>query len=290
MRKAGLVVLVLVAVAVAGAPAMARTHGSAGARHAQTPRFGLRVPGMMKVPNVLNTQPLALSLNWSGWAATSKKGSFNYVHAQFRQTAVKCDGKPNNWTSQWTGLDGFTSGTVEQDGTFAACLGKNHRHKVYQAWYEMFPAGSVNVFAVKPGDLIDSLVWYGNGKFHLRIADITRHKSASVSAACSQCLRSSAEWITERPALCNNTQTKCFITALANFGTDRYLDASAGIDGGQAKPISYFAHTPIDMVQPKKNGKLILLAHTSGLSRNGHSSSNFSVKWFARGGIFPITL
>ena len=289
MRKAGLVVLVLAVAGLAAAPAVARTHGAARVGHTHTVRFGMRVPGMMKVPNILNTQPRGLSLNWSGWAATSKRGAFNYVHARFRQTAVKCDGKPNNWTSQWTGLDGDISNTVEQDGTFSACLGKSHRRPVYFAWYELFPAPSVNVFAVRPGDLIDSLVWYGNGKFHLRIADITRHRSASVSAACSECMRSSAEWITERPALCNNTQTNCFITALANFGTDRFMDASAGIDGGQAKPISNFAHQPLDMVQQTKKGKLILLAHTGGLSRNGHSSSNFSVKWLARGGIFPLS-
>jgi hypothetical protein len=283
------VVLVLIAVAVAGAPAMARTHGAARVGHAPTLRFGMRVPGMMRVPNVVNAKARALSLNWSGWAAESKQGAFNYVHARFRQAAVHCDGRPNNYTSQWTGLDGFTSNTVEQTGTAASCQGRNHRRPEYHAWYELFPAPEVAVFPVRPGDLIDSLVWYGNGKFHLRIADITRHRSASISAACSQCLRSSAEWITERPALCNNGGTNCFITAPANFGTDRFMDASAGIDGGQARPISYFAHQAIDMVQPKKNGKLILLAHTSGLHRNDHSSSSFSVKWLARGGILPLS-
>ena len=289
MRKAGLVVLVLVAVAVAGAPAMARTHGAARARHAQTLRFGMRVPGMMKVPNVLNTQPTGLSLNWSGWADTSNQGPFQSVHARFRQAAVKCDGKPNNWTSQWTGLDGDISNTVEQDGTFSACLGKDNRRPVYFAWYELYPAASVNVFPVKPGDLIDSSVWFAGGKFHLRIADITRHKSATTAAACSDCMRSSAEWIVERPELCNNSGTKCFITALANFGRNRFTDASASIDGGQAKPISRFAHTPIEMVQQKKNGDLIQLDQTGGLSRNDHSSSSFSVKWLARGGIFPLS-
>jgi hypothetical protein len=39
------------------------------------------------------------------------------------------------------------------------------------------------------------------------------------TAACSSCERASAEWIVERPALCNNALTKCFITELADFGT-----------------------------------------------------------------------
>jgi Peptidase A4 family len=289
MRKAGLVVLVLVAVAVASAPAMARTHGAVGARHARTRRSGMRVPGMMKVPNVLSSQQRGLSLNWSGWADTSKQGAFNSVHGRFRQAAVHCDGKPNNWTSQWTGLDGDISNTVEQDGTFSACLGKHHRRPVYFAWYEMYPAPVATTFPVKPGDLIDSSVRFANGKFHLRIADITRHRAAAVSAVCSECMRSSAEWIVERPELCNNAGTKCFIAALANSGTTRFTDASASLDGGQTKPISRFAHTPIDMVQPRKTGKLILLDHTGGLSRDDHSSSSFSVKWLARGGIYPLS-
>jgi Peptidase A4 family len=289
MRKAGVVVAVLAAVSLGASPALARTHPASAARHVAAPRSAMRVPGMVKVPGIVNTQPLGLSLNWSGWADTSKLGAFNAVHGQFRQPAVRCDGKKNNWTSEWTGLDGFNSNTVEQDGTFAACLGPNHRKPVYFAWYEMFPAPSVNVFPVKPGDLIDSAVRFANGRFTLTISDVTRRKTATVSAACSECLRTSAEWIVERPALCNNSGTNCFITALANFGTARMQDAAAGIDGGQMKPISRFAHTPIDMVQPKQNGKLILLAHTSGLNRHDHSSSSFSVQWKARGGIFPIT-
>jgi hypothetical protein len=204
---------------------------------------------------------------------------------------VRCDGKKNNWTSEWVGLDGFASNTVEQDGTFAACLGKNHRKPVYFAWYEMFPAASVNVFPVKPGDVIEPAVHFANGKFTLTIADRTSHKSATTSAACSECQRASAEWIVERPALCNNDLTNCFITALANFGTARMTAASASVAGGAAKPISRFAHVPIDMVQPNKAGTSFkVIAHTSGLTRTDHSSSSFSVKWLGRGGIVPITL
>jgi hypothetical protein len=44
------------------------------------------------------------------------------------------------------------------------------------------------------------------------------------------------------------------------------------------------------MVQPKKHNRLLLLDATSGLTRNDHSSSSFTVKWLARGGILSITL
>jgi hypothetical protein len=281
MRKAGLLVFVLAVVGMGAGSSVAGAHTLA--------QNGMRVPGMMKVPGILNTQPLGLSLNWSGWGDTSKLGPFNAVHASFVQPAVRCDGRKNNWTSQWVGLDGFSDSTVEQDGTFSACVGPNHRRPIYFAWYEMFPAASVNVFAVKPGDAITASVTFSNGTFHLGISDTTRHKSAGVSATCSECLRSSAEWIIERPALCNNAGTNCFITALANFGTATMTDASASVDGGRLRPISRFMHTPIDMVQPLKHNKLKVLAHTGSLSRNDHSSSSFSVTWKGRGGIVPIT-
>ncbi len=289
MRKAGLLVLVLAAVGLGASPAVVRAHTVSHGRHLAVGGT-MRVPGMMKVPGkISNTQPLGLSLNWSGWGDTSKLGPFNAVHAQFIQPAVHCDGRKNEWTSQWVGLDGFADDTVEQDGTFAACVGHNHRHPIYFAWYEMFPAPSINVFPVKPGDVIVPAVDFANGNFTLTISDQTSHKTASVTAACSQCLRASAEWIIERPALCNNAGTSCFITALADFRKATMMDASASVDGGSLKPISRFAHTPIDMVQPLKHNKFKVLAHTSGLDRNDHSSSTFSVRFKGRGGIVPIT-
>ena len=83
----------------------------------------------------------------------------------------------------------------------------------------MFPAGSVSVFKVKPGDTINTAVKFSGGKFNISIADATSGKSFSISKACATCERASAEWIIERPALCNNSGTKCILTALANFGT-----------------------------------------------------------------------
>jgi Peptidase A4 family len=100
-----------------------------------------------------------VSLNWSGYAVTSKK-LFTYVHTTFVQPAITCTGQPDQWTSNWSGLDGYTSDTVEQDGTFAHCGGSGNTTPKYEAWYELFPANSVNAFAVHAGDIIDSSVSY----------------------------------------------------------------------------------------------------------------------------------
>ncbi len=73
----------------------------------------------------------------------------------------------------WVGLDGFKDKTVEQDGTFATCGGKNQRTPLYVAWYEMYPAGSVLVFPVSAGDEIQPSVTYAAGAFTLTVTDVT---------------------------------------------------------------------------------------------------------------------
>jgi hypothetical protein len=235
-----------------------------------------------------HTQQLSASLNWSGWGATSKVGKFNYVHSRFVQPAITCNGTKHNWTSEWVGLDGFASNTVEQDGTDAFCGGADRKTPHYAAWYELYPAPSINVFRVHPGDTIDTVVFFKHGKFHLTVADLTTHRSATHVAACSACLRSSAEWIVERPALCANAScTKAILTALANFGSTTMRQDWARVDGQKVTGIRRYTKTPIDMVQPKPHNQLQQLDATSPLFPSGDA---FGIKWLARGGIYPLTL
>jgi hypothetical protein len=183
------------------------------------------------------------------------------------------------------GIDGYSDQTVEQDGTFGWCAGKGNTTPKYVAWYEMFPAGSVSVFNVKPGDTINTAVKFTGGKFHISIADATRGKSFSISKGCSICQRASAEWIIERPALCNNTETKCFITALADFHLATMTKAWASVSGGKVKGIGGFNNIPIFMVNPVKSGGFISLAAPSALS-----GPSFAVAWERSGSTVPITL
>ena len=125
-----------------------------------------------------------LSLNWSGYAVTSAT-QFNFVHTEFIQPSITCKGQKYTDQSQWVGLDGFNSNTVEQDGTNAYCGGPDHMTPQYRAWYEMFPAVSVNVFAVHPGDVIDAQVTFSHGMFTTTITDVTLGKTSGTTAACS---------------------------------------------------------------------------------------------------------
>lgn len=233
------------------------------------------------VPGTSNSGLPTISLNWSGYAATSSK-KFTYVHVRFVQPAVTCPGIADQWTSNWSGLDGFTNGTVEQDGTFANCGGKNHTTPRYLAWYEMFPAGSVVVFSVRPGDTIDSSVRFANGKFTLRIADLTSGKSATKVASCSSCARASAEWIIERPA--TGSDSHFTLTRLADFGTSVMGQAQAQVAGGKVTGIASFTNHLIYMVTPLPKG-FISLDNIGPLNKSGNA---FEAVWERTGNPVPI--
>jgi hypothetical protein len=227
--------------------------------------------------------PTTVSLNWSGYAATSSS-KFNYVHSTFVQPKAICDGGTFQWSSDWVGLDGFNNGTVEQDGTFMNCGGPDHTVPRYYAWYEMYPEGSVNVFRVNPGDVIDAAVRYSSGTFELTVQDLSTGKSATHDATCSACGRTSAEWIVERPALCSSTS--CFITALAHFTPTTLTDNIARLVGeSQARGITQLHSYPIDMVDPVKGGGFISLDSTGSVDP---STQSFPVTWDRHGNIFPL--
>jgi len=154
----------------------------------------------------------------------------------------------------------------------------NNTTPVYKAWYEMFPKGAVNVFSVNPGDTINTSVSYSNGKFILTVADLTTHKSSTHTATCASCKRNSAEWIVERPALCTSN-TNCFITHLADFGT---ASMSAKVRaGGAAQGIPNFRNFHITMVASPTD--------TTPLDTIGNVSNNaFPATWDAEGPTVPL--
>jgi hypothetical protein len=276
---------VLAAAALTGAACLTGMTGASGATAAGIPATSnVPVPGG-PIVTASGSGSTTVSLNWSGYAVTSKK-LFTYVHTTFVQPAITCTGVADQWTSNWSGLDGYNSDSVEQDGTFAHCGGTGNMTPKYEAWYEMFPANSVNVFAVHPGDIIDSSVTYDStsGNFTLTISDLSTGKSSGTTAQCSTCERTSAEWIVERPELCNNAGTKCFLTELADYGTTTMSGDEAQLTGGNVKGVNGFNNIPIDMVDPVTGGGFISLDTVGAIS-----AKSFTATWDRSGNIFPIS-
>jgi hypothetical protein len=141
------------------------------------------------------------SFNWSGYADTSATHqAFTKVSGAWTTPSVTCSAE-DQITSDWVGLDGFSSSTVEQLGTISWCF---QGTPTYFTWYEMFPAGTVEVgTALKPGDKIAASVTRTGTSYVLKLTDSTtagNNISVTKTCALATCLDTSAEWISERPS------------------------------------------------------------------------------------------
>src|SRR6266851_1990082 len=127
--------------------------------------------------------PLFTSGNWAGYIALTGGSTTSYkeVQSDYTVPSVNCNsvGTGDGFAYHWVGLDGWSSGTVEQDGVAGLCQGGSAS---YDAWWEMFPNGINLVFSVSPGDAITSSVTYnGGGNYTLFLNDHTSGKSFSLS-------------------------------------------------------------------------------------------------------------
>ena len=157
------------------------------------------------------------STNWSGYAVTG--GRYTSVSASWTEPSVTCSGT-TAYSSFWVGLDGDTSGTVEQTGTDADCSGSTPQ---YYAWYEMYPKFPTNLRnPVQPGDHLTATVTTdGNGRFTLTLSDTTRGWTNSTSARLKSAKLASAEVIAEAPSSSGG------VLPLANFGAVSFSGAKA---------------------------------------------------------------
>lgn len=150
------------------------------------------------------------SSNWSGYAAHG--GTYTSVSASWVEPTGHCSGSAHKYSSFWVGLDGYSSGTVEQAGSEVDCNGRTAK---YYSWFEMYPKYPV-VFgnAVRPGDHFHGSVTYnGGGRFTLRLSDVTRGWTHTVHRSLGSARRSSAEVIVEAPSSSQG------VLPLADFGT-----------------------------------------------------------------------
>ncbi len=231
-----------------------------------------------------------ISLNWSGYAATSKK-PFTYASTKFVQPSISCNmskPKPKNvYTSNWVGLDGFNDETVEQDGTSGHCNLYTGLPNYY-AWIEMYPLPTVREYNVSPGDVIQASVAYSTGgTFTLTVTDVTAGLTKTVTDTCTTCARASAEWIVERPAGCQPFPTNCFLFALAQFTPAAMFDNAAQVEGGSRTGLNKLSGVhQIFMVQTKPDGQFYSLDNVSPIN----ATNSFTVTWLNYGKKTPITL
>lgn len=198
--------MALAAVLLLAAPAYASPTGP-----------GPRVPGPRH----------STSTNWSGYAvetnlSSPQSNAVGDVRAKWTVTTVTAT-PMNAYSSTWIGIDGYSSGSVEQIGTEADWY---NGVPVYYAWYEMYPKGSVMIrsFAVRPGDVISADVAYTSSRrFTLTLKNVTTGATFS-TVQKANAKRSSAEWIVEAPWSGSTLP-------LADFGTIPFSSGQATING-----------------------------------------------------------
>ena len=185
--------------------------------------------------------------NWSGYFATGD--TFTAVAGSWTVPSVDCSSGVSGDASEWVGIDGVTSDTVEQDGTAASCNGNSPS---YVAWYEMYGDPAVDdgyqvslpsaSYPVAPGDAMTASVVLHGSTWDLSIANATagwtfEEAIPSPTPAPSQ---SSAEWIVERP------EVDGALAVLTDFASVTFTDATATGDSA-AGPITSFSWAPVAM-------------------------------------------
>lgn len=185
--------------------------------------------------NGRNAVTQAASYNWSGYADTSTTAqTFTKVSGAWTAPSVTCSAE-DQISSAWVGLDGATTGTVEQDGTIGWCFKDT---PTYFTWYEMYPAGTIEVgTTLQPGDKITASVTRAKTKYTLKLTDATHTANSftkTATCALATCLDESAEWIAERDSF------SIGIAPLADYGTWK-LTSGAETAGGTAGTIGSYS-------------------------------------------------
>jgi hypothetical protein len=238
--------------------AMTLVASLAPAASASAPANGGMRPGPAQiVPRGFSVGPLSdvQSNNWAGYV--DRAHTFSVVRATWKQPRVTCTAA-DSIAALWVGLDGYSSGTVEQDGTLAYC---HNGSPTYYSWWEMYPHNSVQLMhaSVNPGDKVTSSVVRRGTSYTLKVVDHTHPgNSFKRHTSCAVCQDSSAEWIIERPA----GQGGLF--PLARFDQVAFFGAKVGV-GSVRGAISKYLHDSITMV----NGGGDKLASVSPLKKGG---------------------
>ena len=221
----------------------------------------------------LNLLDTTSSTNWSGYVAANNlshptTGSVSTVTGSWIVPMLHSS-TITTYSASWVGIDGFSSGTVEQIGTEQEWVGRSQQN---YAWFEMYPSGAYEIvgFPVNVGDLITASVHYqGSNIFQLTIENVTRRVYFNVPTSythSSSALRNSAEWIMEAPYYEG-------VLPLANFGNATFLNCTATINGVTgAITNSHWQNESIEMVTSSRAIKA-LPTSTYG------SGQDFQIAW-----------
>jgi len=281
-KSAGILLLLLVTVsALAQLPGGSTSLLTADGRVPRQHRPRKFVPGTVPVYDPTNHLIISYNTAWSGYAVTGS--DFTQVHGSWIVTEPDCTKTPNSYSSEWVGIDGWSSNTVEQIGTDTDCNGTS---PYFYVWYEFYPLNTVVItdVSIAAGDVFSaSVVYKGDNKYTVSIKNNTTDQSFSKEVEFSGALgsgkppRNSAEWIMEMDS---NT-----LNDLTDFGTDSFgqyytvESTDTATDSAHSGPITDFG-TAVNRSITTKNGSSTS-PKTSVPSPLAPDGSSFTVTWKA---------
>jgi hypothetical protein len=237
------------------------------------------------------------SSNWAGYVATGSwnGAGFRYVQATFNVPSVNCANSTAGNASypdtfdDWVGLDGvgynFTaSSSVEQTGIYGQC---NNGVPSYGAWWETYPDAETPInFAVSAGDAITASVFWdatktvAQGQYDLVLTDVTTGQTFNQYEACAaaSCANSSAEVITEAPAIGSAT------LPLADYGIANYENIAVTDRSGQRA--SFVSSNWVNTAVEQLNSDGTAVVSEPGPLFGGQA---FSTYWYAEGNVPPTS-
>ncbi len=241
--------------AQAAANARALLHNLSVGQHSANQRVAghsARIKGLSQVS----------STNWSGYADISS--TFSTVTANWTEPSASCT-STTSLAAFWVGIDGYSSSSVEQDGTLIECyLGTAYQY----TWWEMYPSNAIQVVgsSLAAGDHITSSVVRSGTRYTLKVTDSTHSaNSFTTTQTCSGCANSSAEWIAEAPS------GSAGVYPLSHFST--WTASGATVTGSSgAGVISSYTDDEITMIDSASRVK----AQPGALNGSGNG---FSVTW-----------
>jgi hypothetical protein len=216
-----------------------------------------RVSGFSKKIEGLNQVE---STNWSGYADTGS--NFTRVSGSWTEPSASC-GSGVSLAAFWVGIDGYSSGSVEQDGTLIECDGGLFQF----SWWEMYPSNAIQVVgsSVATGDQISASVTRSGTRYSLALTDFTHPGNSFTTNQSCNCANTSAEWIAEAPSGSGG------IFPLTHFSTWTLSNASV-TENGTTGVISTFTDNEITMINNSGQVK----AQPGPLNGSGNS---FNVTW-----------
>src|ERR1017187_4129912 len=194
---------------------------------------GLAVAGVMAAWSILGPAGAAFAATPSGeeygYAVTGV--TYTSTTADWAMPAMICTTR-GTYVAIWTGLDGYSSDTVEQIGAEAYCSGATPG---YFSWRDLYAGAPVDFSkTLKPGDSLQASVTFKSSKFTLTLHDVTQGWTQTVTKALSGAARSSAETVVQVPATfsCAKPLTLAAFTGDTVDGTPLgSLDPVQGIGG-----------------------------------------------------------